>query len=145
MFDVLSKFKVIFRKTWVEGVVFGNTLPHVFLFPEDASWERTKGRDQVGGAVRGAPFSLQFRKMLKVKAVCFQPPVLYSLLCNKVMCWGNRKRREGKVTVNSYESSMLCSTEFKTAKYPVDTGFLLENSDQIFYPLGSLEASEYNS
>lgn len=39
-----------------------------------------KGRDQVGGTVRGVPFSLKFRKMLKVKAVCFQPMVLYFVI-----------------------------------------------------------------
>ena len=53
--------------------------------------------------------------------------------------------------MNSHGSSVLCSTELKTVKYPIDTGFLLENSnrnsnsDQIFCTLGSLEASKYNS
>lgn len=34
----------------------------------------------MGGTVRGVPFSLKFRKMLKVKAVCFQPMVLYFVI-----------------------------------------------------------------
>ena len=63
------------------------------------------------------------------------------ILCNKVMCWGNRRRREGRVPELIWIISAL---QYRTHTCQ-DTGFLLENSDQIFYPLGSLEASEYNS